>query len=142
MRNDSHRKPKRLIIYGRLGRGAAFRWMTTISPDALILNSRDTEDDYSITRLKVAPERETDALKRHQGRYRRQRAQARQEIQQQAPHGKPPKWQELRYKVKELRQKTNNDSEQEDDKRHATIRKTKYTAYGKRQEARRREQKP
>ena len=115
--------------------------MTTLSRAAFSPNSRGA-GDYATTRLNVVPEaRETDALKRRQGRYRRQRTQALEEIQQD-PHGKPPTWRELRYEVKELRKRPNYDSEQEDEKRQETKRKIQHAEYGKRQEARRREQKP
>ena len=108
-----------------------------------LLNSRDPSGDYAITRLKIAPSaRETESIRRRQGRYRRQRNHVLREIQQKYPYGKLPTWYELRGEAKTFREQTNYDSAQEDTMHHEKIRGGKYKAYEKLQEARRQDQKP
>ena len=141
--NDSRRRTKLLIIYDRRGFGNVPRWMATLSLASSLLNSRRKTADYAITRLKIIPSaRETEALRRRKGRCRRKRNQVLREIQQKDAYGKPPTRYELRGEVKALREQTNYDTAQEYNKNQAKIRKSKYTAYEKRQEARRQEQKP
>ena len=79
--NDIRRRAQQLIIYGRRRCENVARWMTTLSPEAFLPNSRRRMQDYEIARRNIAPEeRATEALRRSQGRYRRRRNQILQEI--------------------------------------------------------------
>ena len=117
--------------------------MAALSPASFPTSNQNPEEAYEMTRIKIAPTaRESGVTRRRNGRYRRHRNQAHQEIQQKDPYGQPPACREIRNRVKTFRNGTNYGSDSDDAQRQEPIRRNKYAAYEKRQEMRRSEQKP
>ena len=85
---ESRRRTQQLVSYGRRLCENISRWMAKQSLAAFLHNARAPTEEYDIASLKVAPAtRETEKLRRRQGRYRKQRNNALGGIRQQNPSG-------------------------------------------------------
>ena len=101
--------------------------------DCIHPQHKGPKEEYAIARLKVIPaargkralspksepRNETEALHRRQGRYRKKRNHALQEIQQQDQYGRQPAWKELRDEVNAFRWQINYGPAQEEVNAHA-----------------------
>ena len=75
--NEGRRATQQLAIYDRRGCGNIFRRMAALSMAAFLHSTRAQAEEYSIAGPKVAPgARETEAIRRLQGRCRKQRSNA------------------------------------------------------------------
>ena len=154
--DESRRRTKQHVIIGRGGWGAHFPMDGHAAPNRIPSKHKRARRRIRHRKCqcctcrarqagvftKNAQRNETEALRRRQGRYHRKRHIAQEELRRQYPYAQQPTWEELQSEVKACREHINYDSDQEESNAHDTIRISKYAAYEKRQEMRRREKKP